>query len=284
MRLLHFALTSLVLIALACKDGTTETNKTISAIDPANVIDESRQSDERVELLVLRGLLETKTFYLKVYSRFSIPQKIDQDSSFYHRGNLLRLIDLSSMDSFNVPLADPCTFDGEIEIRDLTNELKYEHPLFEVSTPDCSDWWLNEFISFQGDSLTRLFEIADGKPTQLIRKDANSLAGFVNARDEILGYFQSYPINISLYDFSIKTIYPDRQKLDILTYVLDDFQGLEEGPDNKLRIVSIKRHSEVLVDSIFRDTKQVLLRVDSTRTIISSFSDIKGKLQGNTAG
>ncbi len=261
-------------------------------IKPTNVsqdsiafsIDSNHRTNDEKELLVKRGNYEDGQFKVTAYSIFMIPEKLSYDSSFYLKENILSLTDKNTNHTYKIQITDPCTGGSEIIIDNVTSSLGFRNPVFEITTPDCSDWFISEFISFKKDTLQKLFEISDTGPARLIRSDNNTLTGIVKDRDEVVADFQDYPITVSLNNYSVTQTKPSRQKIDFKTEALEDIHGFQTDDRALTDPYIIKKGTRLIVDSIFRDTHQVRLKLNDSLYIICPFSETKGKLQGNAAG
>lgn len=248
------------------------------------IIDSTGIVNRLQELIITRGDYEDLHFKLVANSRYQIPEKMQYDSSFYFKENSLILTDKATGKSYSLSITAPCSGQAKIVIENVTNALQFAHPLFEISTPDCSDWWISEYIMFNKDSLQKIFEISDANPARLIRIGEYNLAGTVTRRDEIVADFQEYPITISLSDYSEKITKPDRQEIGFATVALEDIEGIKAGQYESVGRYTIQKGTNLVVDSIFRSTKQVRLKLNSSLIIICSFSEVNGKLQSNNAG
>lgn len=145
----------------------------------------TRQTMKR-NFFVERGNYEDAQCKIVAYSRFIIPEKLSYDSSFYFKENILSLIDKKNSHIYKIQITDPCTGNAEVIIDNVTSRLGFKNPLFEIATPDCSDWYISEFISFKNDTLQKLFEISDSEPAKLARLNDYTLTGTVKDRDEVV--------------------------------------------------------------------------------------------------
>jgi hypothetical protein len=276
-----------ILLALtvfsACKNNRTKpTSLTQDSITFS--IDSNQRTNDEKELLVKRGNYEDGQFKVTAYSRFMIPEKLSYDSSFYLEENILSLTNKNTNRTYTIQITDPCTGGSEIIIDNVTSSLGFRNPVFEITTPDCSDWFISEFVSFKKDALQNLFEISDSRPAKLIRSDDNTLTGTVKDRDEVVADFQDYPITVSLNNYSVMQTKPSRQKIDFKTEALEDIHGFHTDDRVLKDRYIIKKGTRLIVDSIFRDTHQVRLKLNDSLYIVCPFSETRGKLQGNAAG
>lgn len=123
----------------------------------------------------------------------------------------------------SIELAEGCV--NDVLIKDVTQELLFKTPIFNIVTPGGSDIYTNEFIEYKNGSLKKLFEIFDYNPIKLERKDQHTLIGFVKDRDEVVSSFQDYPVIVSLDDYSVKIERPSKQEIGYETVALSDFVG-----------------------------------------------------------
>jgi hypothetical protein len=259
----------------AQSDQKTESAKTNDSTNTAN--------DEK-ELFIERGRYEDAQYKLLAFSRFMIPKNISYDSSYYHKGNILSLTNKSTNRSYKIQLTDPCTGGSRVIISNVTTALHFKKPLFEITTPDCSDWYISEFIQLENDSLRNLFEISDTGPAELKRLHENALVGTVKDRDEIVGNFQDYPITVSLTDYSVTETKPSIQKIDWESEALEDIHGYRINDNLSKSRYTIKQGQKLIVDSLFRDAKKIILIVQDSIRVMCPTSEVKDKLQGNAAG
>jgi len=257
---------------------STQDNISMSSIDSTH-----RTNDEK-ELLVKRGNYEDGKYKVSAYSRFMIPEKLSYDSSYYLKENFVALTDKNTNRTYKIQITDPCTGGSDIIIDNVTSSLGFKNAVFEITTPDCSDRFISEFISFKKDTLQKLFDISDVQPVELIRTNDYTLTGTVKDRDEIVYNSQDYPITVSLKDYSVTVTKPLRQEIDFETEVLEDIHGIQNGDKALTSPYIIKKGTKLIVDSIFRDTQQVRLKLNDSLYIICPISELTGKLQGNSAG
>lgn len=279
----HYLILASAVILASCGEsgspGLSDQTKT-DAINTASKL----PNDYEKELLVERGNFEDERYKIVAYSHFSIPEKISDDSSFYLKRNLLQVWEKKTNKTFHFQLTDPCSSESKILISDVTRSLKFEEPVFQLATPDCSDWYISEFVIIKEDSIRKMFEIGDSEPVKLERIDDVTLAGAVKDRDEILGLFQDYPVSISLRDFKVAIKRPVKQSIGVLTEVLETFQLSGFDTKHSFQLYTLKEGEKLFVDSLFRDTKQVRVIVKDSIPIYCPITEIKGKIQGNTAG
>jgi hypothetical protein len=286
----HFQILLVAIALIACNNNRIKStipkqdSKAVSPIDSSATNDSSLTKNEEKEILVKRGSYEDGQFRITAYSRFILPDKLSYDSSYYFKENSLSLTDKNTNRTYKIQLTDPCSDNDEIVIDNVTNPLRFNKPVFEISTPDCSDWHISEFISFKKNTLQKLFEISDMGPAKLMKTDEYTLTGTVRDRDEIVADFQDYPITVSLTDYSVTTTKPSRQQIDFESEALDEIHGFQADDKILTTPYIIKKGTKLVVDSLFRDTQQVRLKLNSSLYIICPVSEVKGKLQGNSAG
>jgi len=273
-----------LIVFSACSNNNIKPTTSAQDNIPLSSIDSSKRTNDEKELLVKRGNYEDGRYKVSAYSRFMIPEKISYDSSFYFQENFVTLTDKSTNRTYKIEITEPCTDCSDIIIDNVTSSLGFKNPVFEITTPDCSDRFISEFISFKKDTLQKLFEISDVQPAELIRTNDYSLTGTVKDRDEIVDNFQDYPITVSLKDYSVTVTKPLRQQIDFETEVLEDIHGIQNGDKALASRYIIKKGTKIIVDSIFRDKQQVRLRLNDSLYIICPISELIGKLQGNSAG
>lgn len=270
--------------AIACSNKTQKPTELEQKAQSTAIIDSTHTTTDEKEIFVERGSYEDEQYKLVALSRFMIPEKLSQDSSYYHKGNILSLTNKSTNRSYNIKLTDPCSGDAEIIVNNVTNSLYFKDPLFEITTPDCSDWYISEFIQLKNGSLRKLFDISDTEPVKLTRLNENTLVGTAKDRDEIVGNFQDYPIKVSLLDYSVTEIKPSRQKIDFESEALKEIHGYRIINSSAKNRYIIRDGQKLIVDSLFRDTKKVLLIVQDSIQVICPTSEVEGKLKGNSAG
>jgi len=280
----YFQVLITLIISTACNNNEIESTNLAHDSIPLSSIDSGHLTNDEKELLVKRGNYEDGQYKVSAYSRFLIPEKLYYDSSFYLKENILTLTDKSTNRTYKLQITDPCTGSAQIIIDNVTNSLALKSPLFEITTPDCSDWYISEFITFKKDSLQKLFEISDVKPAKLIKTNDYTLTGTVKDRDELIGNFQDYPIRVSLNDYSVIQTKPLRQNIDFETEALEEIHAINNGDRALPNQYIIKKGTKLIVDSIFRDTHQVRLKLNDSLYIICPISEVKGKLQANSAG
>ncbi len=279
----HFLILFLF-VAVAC------TSNQQKSLDPEQntqlpaTIDSNLTTTDEKELFVSRGSYENEQYKVVAFSHYLIPKNIVRDSSYYHKENILSLTNKNTTRTYIIKIADPCSDKAEIIINNVTNTLGFKDPLFEITTPDCSDWYLSEFIQLKGDTLQNLFAISDSEPTKLAKTKENTLTGTVKDRDELIGNFQEYPITVSLVDYSVRITKPRRQKIDFESEALEEIRGYWISNNSEKKPYVIREGQRIIINSLFRDTKEVLLIVQDSILVICPVSGVKGKLQGNTAG
>lgn len=281
---LHFLILLTAIVFSACGDNRIKSANTEPVNKVSSSVDSSHMLTDKKELFVKRGDYENTEYRIVAFSRFMIPEKLSYDSSFYLKENILFLTDKKNNRTYKIQITDPCTGSAEIIIDYVTSSLRFKNPLFEITTPDCSDWFISEFITFKKGSLQKLFEISDSRPAKLTRSDEYTLSGTVKDRDEVVGNFQDYPITISLNNYSVTQTKPSRQKIDFETEALEDIHGFQTHDGTLRNKYIIKKGTKLIVDSIFRDKQQVELKLNDSLFIICPIPEIKGKVQGNTAG
>ncbi|MFN4315633.1 MAG: hypothetical protein ACK4E0_15140 [Chitinophagaceae bacterium] len=279
----HYLILASAVILASCGEsrspGLSDQTKT-DTINTASKL----PNDYEKELLVERGNFEDERYKMVAYSQFIIPDKISHDSSFYLKRNLLQVSEKKTNKTFHFQLTDPCSSESKILISDVTRSLRFTEPVFQLATPDCSDWYINEFVVIKDNSIQKIFAIGGSEPVQLERRDEVTLAGAVKDRDEILGFFQDYPISVSLKDFKVAIKKPVKQSIGVLTEALETFQLSGFDTKHSFQLYTLKKGEKLFVDSLFRDTKQVRLIVKDSIPIYCPITEIKGKIQGNTAG
>lgn len=280
----HFQILITFTILIACNNNKPKSTSPERDNKALSTIDSSITTDDEKELFVERGNYEDNQYKIMAYSHFKIPEKLSYDSSYYFKENILSLTDKKNNRTYKIQIAGPCTDNNEIIIDNVTNSLRFKDPLFEVTTPDCSDWYISEFILFKKDTLKKLFDISDVKPVKLVKINDHTLTGTVRDRDEIVADFQDYPITVSLPDDSVTETKPPRQKIDFETEALEEIHGFQTDNSPSKNTYIIKKGTKLILDSIFRDTKQVRLKLNDSLFIICPISEIEGKLQGNAAG
>lgn len=269
-------------LLLSCGNRTAKEEQKAAGDVSAGTVETRTQKNEPVQADILRGWYEDSRFRLDVFSRFSIPPVITQDSSFYFKANMLRLTDKQNGNCTEATLADPCGFADQVKISLRTEELKWKQPLFQLDSPDCSDWWNSEFVAYDNDSLKVLFAVQDVAPVRLTRISPVVLGGHVRREEELVGAWGDYELHITLPDYAQKIIFPERQLLNYPTTVLDDIHG-ESASDSRERM-TIRKGAHIIVDSIFRDQQKVRVRVNEGLSIDCSFDELEGKLQKSRAG
>ena len=280
----HFQILVTFTILIACTNNKPKSTSSQRDNKVLSTIDSSITADGEKELFVERGNYEDRQYKIMAYSHFKIPEKLSYDSSYYFEENILSLTDKKNNRTYKIVISDPCTDGNEIIIDNVTTSLRSKDPLFEVTTPDCSDWYISEFILFKKDTLKKLFDISDMKPAKLVKINDQTLTGTVTDRDEIVADFQDYPITVSLLDDSVTETKPSRQKIDFETESLEEIKGFQVDNNLSKNPYTIKKGTKLILDSIFRDTKQVRLKLNDSLFIICPISEVKGKLQSNAAG
>jgi hypothetical protein len=197
---------------------------------------------------------------------------------------LLQVWEKKTKKTFYFQLTDPCSSESKILISDVTRSLKFKEPVFQLATPDCSDWYISEFVIIKDDSIQKMFEIGDSEPVKLEWIDEVTLAGAVKDRDEILGFFQDYPVSVSLKDFKVAIKRPVKQSIGVLTEALETFQLSGFDTKHSFQLYTLKEGEKLFVDSLFRDTEQLRLIIKDSIPIYCPITEIEGKIQGNTAG
>ncbi|MDX2046795.1 MAG: hypothetical protein SFU87_08410 [Chitinophagaceae bacterium] len=236
------------------------------------------------ELLVERGRFEDGQYKIIAYSRFILPDKISYDSSFYYKENILVVSEKITNRNLKIQLTDPCNSGNQIIIANMTTSLGFKQPLFEITTPDCSDWFISEFVAIRADSIQKLFDISDSHPAKLERTNETTLSGFIKSRDELVGAFQDYPVSVSLKDFTVTLDKPIKQSIGFSAMALENFQVSGLNENGSAQSYFIKEGEKIMIDSIFRDIKRVRLIIRDTILLYCPISEIQGKIQGNTAG
>ncbi len=248
------------------------------------VIDSNISTNPEKDFFVLRGSYENRLYKLEVFSHFLIPANIAQDSSYYFKSNILSVTNKETTRNYKINITEPCSDNSEITINNVTDSFGFKEPFFEITTPDCDDWYISEFIQLKNDSLKKLFELSDTEPVQLTKTDENNLVGTVKDRDELLGNVEDYRVTVSLLDYKVKEIRPLRQKIDFETEALEEIHGYQVAKGQTKKPYLIRKGQKLTVDSLFRDRKQVLLKIQDTILVICPMSNAQDKLQGNAAG
>jgi len=232
---------------------------------------------------VVRGHIDSKEYSVIVKSLYNLVDNLKYDSSFYCQGNYLYFIDKTKTVLDSIELAEGC--EGGLIIQDVTKQLKFTNPIFNVSSPSGSDYYTNEFIEFRNSRFKKLFEISEfGQPVALQRVDKNILTGFVKDRDELVYDFQDYPITVSLDNYEVRIEKPEKQHIGYVTVALEDFIGYRSVDKSERSKYLIKSGTTVLIDSLDRSTNNVRLIISDTIFINVPFRDIKDKIQVNAAG
>ncbi len=243
----------------------------------------SMNSDKEKYFSVERGINYSKACSIQVKSTYQMPDKLNHDSSYYCTGNYLYVLNNVGTPIDSIRLAEMCEYG--IIIQNVTNQLHFKTPIFEIATPSGSDYYTCEFIEFNADSLRKLFEIPEaGKPASLYWKDKNTLTGFIQGRDEIVGEFQDYPVKVSLDNYEVTYETPSKQHIGYKTEVLEDFSGYRFTSNNEKTNFILKKGTTILIDSLNRLTNIVRIIVNDTIVIYVPISNIKNKIQINAAG
>jgi hypothetical protein len=95
---------------------------------------------------VMRGQINSKEWSIIVKSVYILPDSLRYDSSFYCKGNFLFVINDRGIVLDSIELAEGCE-DGVI-VQDVTKQLHFRNPLFNISTPAGSDNYTSEFIGY----------------------------------------------------------------------------------------------------------------------------------------
>jgi len=231
---------------------------------------------------VERARYENSEYSVIVETAYVLPDTLKHDSSYYCHGNLMLFMDKKNKTVDSIELAEDCT-DGVI-IQDVTKELHFKKPVFDIASPGGSDYYTCEFIQFKGGKLNKLFEIPElGHPVSLHWKDEHTLTGFIQDRDELVYAFKDYPVEVSLDDYEVKYDKPVRQIIGYTTEVLDNFDGYCLAGNNKTKY-PVKKGTTILIDSLNRSTNIVRIIVKDTIVVFVPFSTIKEKVQVNAAG
>jgi hypothetical protein len=188
----HFLLL-IFFFAFACGNKKQKQIQEEQKAQVTTINDSAQSANEEKELFVERGRYEDDQYKLVALSHFMIPEKLSYDSSYYHEENILSLTNKTTNRNYKIKITDPCTGSGEIIISNVTTSLNLKKPLFEITTPDCSDWYISEFIQLENDSLRKLFDISDTSPAELTRLNENTLVGNVKGRDEIVANSRTIP-------------------------------------------------------------------------------------------
>ena len=228
-----------------------------------------------------RASYDSKDYSLMVRSIYLLTDTLKYDSSYYCEANFLYLANKinNSIDSFR--LEGGC--EAGVLIDDFTQRLRFKNPVFNIAIPGGSDTYTNTFIEYKNGSLKKIFEIDNYGTVDLQRSDENTLTGFVKDRDEVVANFQDYPVIVSLRNYSVKIIRPTNQEIGYETHAVSDFEGYQIDGNVKKRYV-IKKGTEVLIDSLNRKTNIVRLKIKDTIIVYVPLSQIKDKVQENTAG
>jgi hypothetical protein len=279
----HFVLLVLF-FAVACADKRQKTTSLVKESQATIINDSTQIANDEKELFVERGRYEDDKYEVVAFSRFMIPGKISNDSSYYFEENILSLTNKNTNRNFKIQLTFPCTGDGAIRISNETKPLKFKKPLFEITTPDCSDWFISEFIQLETDSLRKLFEISDTDPVELARPNEYFLIGTSTFRDEIVGNFSNDTVKVSLADYSVKEIQPPIQKIGFNSEALEDIHGYRINNNLVNNPYIIKEGEKLIIDTLFREAKKVILIVKDSIRVICPTSEVKDKIKGNAAG
>ncbi|MFL5740681.1 MAG: hypothetical protein ACJ75B_10720 [Flavisolibacter sp.] len=228
--------------------------------------------------IVERGRFSNQKYSAYVSTVYFLPEKLSEDSSYYRDGSYFYLVNKTTRQKDSTQLSEnPST----VLIEDMSALIKGKAPLFHVSWVGDSDMGMDEFFGFKEDSLQMLFEF--NNLIELKRKNDSTLVGWVTGRDELLYQFERYPVTVSLPDYTLIDDVPSNQAIGYTTKVLSNFTGYYIS--NKGRTPYLfKAGTEILVDSIYRNTKMVRLRTKDSIIIYVPFSKIEGKVQVNAAG
>ena len=230
---------------------------------------------------VERASYESKNYSLKVKSIYLLTDTLKHDSSYYCEANFLYLTNKTTNSVDSLRLEGGC--EEGVLIEDFTQKLRFNNPVFNIAIPAGSDTYTNVFTEYRNGSLKKLFEIHDRRSVELERKHDHTLTGFVKDQDEVVYSYQDYPVIVSLDDYSVKIIRPPNQEIGYPTHALSDFEGYQINGNKKKRYV-IKKGTPVLIDSINRKTNIVRLKIKDTIIVYVPLSQIKDKVQENTAG
>lgn len=233
---------------------------------------------------ITRDSLRTPEYSIFAKSKYSVegasPEKED-GSSF--EGNCLIVVSLTTKKADTVELGTENAFGDQVHIKDVTGDLRMSQLMIEIVWPGDSDWYTSSFAGYKGDSLKELFtlENAGGEAVNLRRKDDWTLSGTVSERDELVYAVEDYPITVSLKDYKVEMIRPEKQYIGYQTVTTDAISGIRVS--NK-QAFTIKAGTEVRVDTLYRSLGMVRLAVADTVIIQVKVDDADGKIQKNNAG
>jgi hypothetical protein len=228
-------------------------------------------------VVVSRGKFSNDKYTVYVSTIYNMPDKPQEDSSYYRDGNYLYIVNNKTMREDSIQLdEDP---DGYVNISDQSALLAGASPLFRISWTGDSDIDVNQYWGFKDGTFQMLFDIES--LVELKRVDEFTLRGLVMDRDELVWNPEEYPVSVSLKDFEVKIERPSNQQIGYPTTVVSKFTAYKVS-DNKPYV--LKAGAAIIIDSINRKTNTIRIISKDSTILGVPFSDIKGKIRENAAG
>jgi hypothetical protein len=252
-------------------------NPGVSIKQESPIRDSTAPGLKNKRLMVERGRFSNEKYTVSVSTIYDMPDKPEEDSSYYRVGNYLYLVNNKTKIRDSIKLdEDP---DQYVNITDESVLLGGASPLFRISWIGDSDMGMNQYWGLKDASWQMLFDIE--YLVDLKRADELTLTGMVMGRDELVANFEEYPVTVSLKDYEVKIEKPMNQEIGYTTNVLSRFTAYKIT-DRKPYL--LKRGTEITIDSINRKTNSVRIMTKDSTFLIVPFSAIKGNVQVNAAG
>jgi hypothetical protein len=273
----------LAVIMIACNDSSKiNESKNLNMNTKSNI--NSQDSFKLFPVFVERVNLKRKEYKFSIYSFYSMPKEMYNDSSYYCIGNYLFAFNQKGVAIDSLLLVGgliKCEYD--VIFQDFTKQLQFSNPIFCISSASGSDHYHSEFIEFSNGSLKKLFEL-NYKPLKLYRKDKHTISGLIKDRDELVNDFQDYPFSVSLDNYQVTYEKPVNQKINYQTEVIENFRGYLLSLNNIKTEYLVKKGTSILVDSLNREKKTVRIVIHDTLVVYVPFDIIKNKILVNAAG
>jgi hypothetical protein len=173
-------------------------------------------------------------------------------------------------------------------IRNMTDSFHLPYLIVQVVTQGDDIYYNNSFLGFKDGQFKVLFSIGMDTREDGIRlhREGSKLVGFTSGRDDVVyNVEEDYPIEVDLNTFDVNTTEPDKQYIGWYTKATESFRAhrvIDGRVDSSL--VTVKAGTELTVDTLYRPSGKVRLRLADSVIVEIKAETAKKKLQENAAG
>jgi hypothetical protein len=241
------------------------------------------QSDLEKTIYIERAHLDLKKYFIAIKSKFTLPDTLKEDSSYYFEKNYFFVYNKISKSTDSVQLEMDNNSPYDLDIEDLSDSLGFKTLLLQISWTGDSDMPMYEFVEYDSHSVKNLFSINSLRTLQ--RKDKWTLTGFVSDRDELVYSGESdYPLTVSLKTYEVTVTNPPIQYIGYPSRALAEMKVFRSRTLDKSSAYIIRKGTELTVDTLYRLQNLVRLIVSDSVILYARPDKIRDRIQQNTAG